>query len=36
MMVMAMMTAATTQPNAIHTPPKNSQSMFRNIETGGI
>jgi hypothetical protein len=36
MMVSAMMTAATSQPNAIHNPPRSSQTMFRNIETGGI
>src|SRR5882757_7472772 len=35
-MVMAMMMAATTQPNAIHTPPRRSQRMFRKMETGGM
>src|SRR5260221_11908970 len=35
-MVMAMMMAATTQPNAIHTPPRSSQRMFRKMETGGM
>jgi hypothetical protein len=28
--------AATTQPNAIHSPPSRIQSMFRRIETGGM
>jgi hypothetical protein len=36
MMVIAMMTAATTQPNAIQTPPRSSQRMLRKIETGGM
>jgi hypothetical protein len=35
-MVMAMMMAATIQAAAIHNPPKTIQSMFRNIETGGM
>src|SRR5450631_560472 len=35
-MVMAMMKAATTQAAAIHRPPKTIQSMFNNIETGGM
>jgi hypothetical protein len=36
MMVMAMITAATTQPNAIQSPPRTSQTMLRKIETGGM
>src|ERR1700730_12503365 len=35
-MVMAMMTAASSHPAAIHRPPKTIQSMFSNIETGGM
>src|ERR1700743_3669064 len=34
MMVIAMMIAAAIQAAAIHTPPSNSQRMFRNIDTG--
>jgi hypothetical protein len=34
MMVIAMMIAATIQPAAIHTPPSNSQRIFRSIDTG--
>src|ERR1700688_2401858 len=36
MIVMAMMTAATTQAAAIHNPPKRIQRMFSTIETGGM
>ena len=34
MMVMAMMMAATSQPNAIQAPPIKIQSMFSRMETG--
>jgi hypothetical protein len=33
---MAMITAAITQPNAIHAPPMTIQRMFSNIETAGM
>src|ERR1700676_969291 len=36
MIVMAMITAATTQPAAIQKPPKTIQSTFRRMETGGM
>ena len=36
MMVIAMMTPATTQASAIHKPPKTIQRIFRSSETGPI
>src|SRR5690348_17109879 len=36
MIVIAMMTAAMIQPNAIHRPPNRIQSRFRTIDTGDI
>ena len=36
MMVMAMITAATSQPNAIHAPPSTIQTIFRSSETGDM
>src|SRR6266700_574012 len=36
MMVMAMITAATSQARAIQTPPSSSQRTFSKIETGGM
>jgi hypothetical protein len=35
-MVIAMMTAATTQATDIQTPPSRSQRMFSKIETGAM
>jgi hypothetical protein len=36
MIVIAMMMAATTQPNAIQAPPSTIQRTFRNSETGDM
>src|SRR6202043_1997024 len=36
MMVMAMMTAASSHAAAIHTPPRRSQRRFSKMETGGM
>ena len=36
MIVIAMMTAATSQPNAIHAPPSTIQRTFRSSETGDM
>ena len=35
-MVIAMMMAATSQPNAIHAPPSTIQRIFRSNETGDM
>ena len=36
MIVIAMMMAATSQPNAIHAPPSTIQRTFRSSETGDM